>query len=222
MNASVMRHRIIIPLAASLALVAACDPLHSPAFKAARSEAINSLQTVREPTLSELIELNGLGLLVDFRGTKGWRINRPGEAGQQQFATYLDIDARHSAVLTARAVFPKRNVFADLADYYTFMSGEVVRVRQDDDVIFDHAPDASKAPLCMSLHTQARRADEPTAPGIIFVVDIYQYICAHPNRPNVFVNIRYLERFREAANITDVEARAKSFLERVTFAGHDA
>jgi hypothetical protein len=84
---------------------------------------------------------------------------------------------------------------------------------------FEFVPDSDKAPYCGLLHMKGNNRDEKNRPGIPLILDIYEYICQHPYRNDVFVNFHYSERFPAAADIKGVRSRAKDAFRYIVFDG---
>jgi len=208
----IRRHYLVF----GLLVLSACATHEDTYYR--NTQAIDRLVIPQPEELRDTVKFPVVGVTIDFQGTNGWTSMKNRE-NQFQFFKYIEKDRLHTAVISVYPVFPPRTLFKDLNDFYNYTKPnfELLRDKNGNDIEFVVSASSEKAPLCASLHKSTRTKDEKHAPGKDLVHDRYEYICKHPNRPSVFVNLHYSERFLITDNIIDVHSRADAMFKRITF-----
>jgi len=208
----IRRHLLVL----GLLMLSACAGHEDTYYR--NTQAIDRLAISPPEELRDTVNIPVVGVTIDFQGTNGWTSTK-NRTNEFQYFKYIEKDRLHTAVIRVYPVFPPRAEFKDLNDFYNYTKPnlELLRDKNGNDIEFIVSASSEKAPLCTSLHKKTRTKDEKHAPGKLLVHDGYEYICKHPYRPRVFVNLHYSERFALADNIADVQSRAEMMFKRITF-----
>jgi len=213
---------LVVYFAVSLLVACAKRGIDDDIPQSWRTEAVKSAvrntPSIETEEIVDALNIPGVGVSINFEGTQGWRSIK-NKTNEFQYFRYIDRRHIHTAAIRIYPIFPPRTQFESVNDFlnYTKKDLEKLRDKNGNDIEFTVEPSNEKAPLCVAFHRKTLLTDEKNHPGTSLVGEAYEYICKHPNRPRVFINLHYSERFPAVSNVADVQSRANSMLSRITF-----
>ena len=160
------------------------------------------------------ITMPAVGVTVDFHGTDGWQSLRT-ESGRFSFFKAVDRQRFHTAMVVVAPVFPRCDSSKDSNDLLNCVKPDFEKQKDGKDIDFEYEASHELAPVCVAFSRKRPERDTRNAPGVDLMLEVHGYICKHPTRVNVFVNVNYSERYRP--EVSSVPTRAKEMLNKVSF-----